>query len=241
MEAKDTLVKILKALVETGKPILRPTLIDILVGRSSSAVMESQLDEMETFGICDSQEDDFLHNVLDAAISAGYIRVRSAKRDSLEYTALGKTFIRKPVSFTLPDEEEVNEAAITAEKGVDEIVENALQSKKTVKEKASPKTKLQIKLIYAIDRKIALDDFAETESVALEDVLDDLELLQQQGRKMDINYFTDEVIGEEEMEELLEYFNENGDDINTMMSDYDGVYNELELRLARFVWKSKKK
>ena len=110
---------------------------------------------------------------------------------------------------------------------------------KTALTTASAHTKQQIKIIQAIDRKIALDDFAESECLAFDEVLDELENLVRQGRSMDITYFTDEVLGKECMDELLDFFKSVKSDYVSMAIDELGdVYSDEEIRLAYIVFLS---
>lgn len=240
MEAKDSLIKAIKGLVEVGKPIPRATYVDLLIGKQTPEITEEQWDDTEAFGSGESHDEDYWNTLIDKALEGGYIRIRSVKRNSLEYTASGRSFVRKPTSFQIPDEEEASEAAILPDDNIDEIVQTAMEAKKPEKSISSVKTKQQIKIIHAIDRKMALDDFAETEGIDFEEVLEDLEQLQHQGRKMDITYFTNEVFSNEEMSELLEFFSDNGDNINLALKEFDNLYKEEELRLARIVWLNKK-
>lgn len=242
MEAKESLIKAIKALVEIGKPILRSTYIDLLMGKQTPEISEEQLDDTEAFGSGESHEEEYWNTLIDKAIECGYIRIRSAKRGSIEYTSAARSFVRKPTSFLLPDEEEedTSDMNIIPDDSIDEIVQTAIEAKRPIKSASSIKTKQQIKIIHAIDRKMALDDFAETESIGFDEVLEDLEQLQHQGRKMDITYFTNEIIGADEMAELFDFFNQEGDDMKHAMDEYGDVYSEEELRLARLVWRNER-
>ena len=129
------------------------------------------------------------------------------------------------------------------EEGIDDIVKSALKSKKQAEQKtsSSARTRQQIKIIQAIDRKIALDDFAENEGIDLNVVLDELEELVQMRMHIDITYFTNEVLGENCVNELVEYFSENDNDsIEDALEEYGDVYNAEEIRLARIVYRSNK-
>lgn len=239
MEAKESLIKAIKALVEIGKPILRSTYIDLLMGKQTPEISEEQLDDTEAFGSGESHDEDYWNTLIDKAIESGYIRIRSVKRNSIEYTSAARSFMRKPTSFQLPEEEDdTPEMNIIPDANIDEIVQTAIETKKPTKSTSSVKTKQQIKIIHAIDRKMALDDFAETEGIGFDEVLDDLEQLQNQGRKMDITYFTNEIIGADEMSELFDFFNQEGDEMNHVVAEYGDVYSEEELRLARLVWRN---
>lgn len=99
----------------------------------------------------------------------------------------------------------------------------------------SARTKLQMKLIRAIDRKIALDDFAQSENIDLDELLDNLEDLLHHGKRMDISYFVNEVIGQDNVEEVRDSMEDDTFDMDTMRAEWGDVYNEEELRLLRYV------
>lgn len=97
---------------------------------------------------------------------------------------------------------------------------------------------MQIKIIQAIDRKIALDDFADIEGISIEDLLQELETLVGMKTHLDLTYFTDEVLGPESMEELFEFFSANGDEsIEKAQNEFGDLYSVEELRLARVVYR----
>ena len=99
----------------------------------------------------------------------------------------------------------------------------------------NPRTKRQIKLIQAIDRKIALDDFAQNENIDLDEVIDELEALRNNGKNLDITYFTDEVIGPDEVQEVRESLAELGGNLQKLRKEWEDVYNEQELRLLAYI------
>jgi ATP-dependent DNA helicase RecQ len=105
----------------------------------------------------------------------------------------------------------------------------------TVGRITSERSRRQIKLIHAIDRKIALDDFAESENIDLDEVLDDLEALLHHGKRMDITYFTDEVIGREDIEEVRDSMPNGKFNMDFLYKEWGDVYNEEELRLLQYI------
>ena len=239
MDSKDTLIKLLKALLELKDPIMRQPFLDFVTGRETSETEGNQWDEMETYGIADSHDVEYLSSLIDAAFSAGYIKRKPAKRDSFIITPAGKRFLKKPVPFELKDEEEIAGELTSRDEGLDDILGSVVTTPVSCENIASPKTKLQIKLIHAIDRKIALDDFAENENLSLDDVLDEVEKLIRQGKHLNITYFTDEVLGSSCMDELLTYFREaKTDALDAAIREYGDVYNPEEIRLARIVFHS---
>lgn len=240
MEAKDTLTKVLKALIEIKDPIKRQPLLDFLVGKEGKEAQDQKWDDMETYGIADSHDEEFLANLVDAAMEAGFIKPKPAKSEYLVVSAAGKKFAKKPTSFEMSDEDEMGGDPTGGDQSLDDILDPELIVHRS-ESNTSARTKLQIKLIKAIDRKIALDDFAEAESLGLDEVLDELENMIRQGKKLDITYFTDEVLGESCVDELIEFFeDEESDDLDNALNEYGDVYNPEEIRLARLVYRCRR-
>lgn len=239
MEAKDSLVKIVKALTEIGSPVTRQMLNDFLVGKATREMEEQHLDDLETFGIGDTHDDDYWAGIIDAAYEQGYLKSKPAKSETIAVSTTGKKFAKKPTSFEIGDEEDPS--AQLDDDGLDALVQMAQNDHMTSENVKSVRTKQQIKLIQAVDRKLALDDLAESESMAFDELLDELEGLVRQGRKMDITYFTDEVLGEDCMDELMDFFDSRKKDhVAAAVKELGDVYNEEEIRLAYIVWMQSK-
>ena len=235
MDAKESLVKVIKALSEIGQPVPRQLLTDYLIGKDSREIEEMKLDENETYGIGESHDEDYWTAVIDKAFEAGYLKLKTMKGNNLTATKEGKKFAKKPTSFIIEDEDE--DAAAENFNGLEDLEDLMVQvppcEAPEAELKASAKTKQQIKLIHAIDRKIALDDFAESESLSFDEVLEELEKLIRQGLRLDITYFTNEVLGEECVEELTDFFSSMKKfSMEKAFAEYGDVYNEEEIRLA---------
>ena len=148
-----------------------------------------------------------------------------------ELTLWGSSSVLILVSFFLFDR--VNFMTLVASLiGITSLIFNAKGN--PIGHLTSERSKRQIKLIRAIDRKIALDDFAENENVDLNDVLDELETMLQHGKRMDITYFTDEVLGKEDVEDVRMSMGPNPD-MNALRQEWGDVYNEEELRLLHYI------
>ncbi|MBR6031984.1 MAG: hypothetical protein IKP36_08515 [Bacteroidaceae bacterium] len=237
MEAKESIVKLIKALLEIERPAPRLLLIDYMMGRRSRQIEEYKLSDYETFGIGETHDEDFWSTIIDAAYEGGLLKQIATQNNELTPTPAGKKFAKKPSSFTIPDDESITETE-SDDPEIDSLLEQAQHDRSAAVQIASPHAKQQIKLITAIDRHIALDSFAESEGLGLDEVLDDLEMLAEQKRRLDITYFTDEVLGQECMDELLDYFqNAKSDDLNAAMEEYGDIYQEEEIRLARVVFR----
>ena len=237
MEAKEPIVKLIKALLEIDIPIQRQLLIDYMMGRRSRQIEEYGLSDKETYGIGETHDEDFWSMIIDSAYEGGMLKQMVTKNNALIPTSAGKKFAKKPSSFVIQDDESINETESDVPE-IDSILEQAQRDRAITGHSVSPLAKQQIKLITAIDRHIALDAFAESEGLGLDEILDDLEMLAEQKRHLDITYFTDEVLGAECMNELLDYFqNAKSDNMEEALKEYGDTYEEEELRLARIVFR----
>lgn len=218
-------------------PVQRQMLVDFMLGRRSRQIEEYGLTDKDTFGIGETYDDDFWSTIIDTAYENGFLKQMVTKKNALIPTAAGKKFAKKPKSVTLPDDESLGENDTDVSE-IDSLLEQAQRDRLVAGHSVSELAKQQIKLITAIDRHIALDAFAESEALGLDEVLEDLELLAEQKRRLDITYFTDEVLGEDCMNELLDYFeNAKSDDLEKAIEEYGDIYKEEELRLARIVYR----
>ena len=93
---------------------------------------------------------------------------------------------------------------------------------------------LKLFVIQSIDRKIQPIDIAESKGIEISELIKELETIVFSGTKLNINYMIDEIFDEEQQEELYEYFiDSESDDINLAIDEFDGDYEELDLKLYR--------
>ncbi|MDE6322471.1 MAG: HRDC domain-containing protein, partial [Muribaculaceae bacterium] len=96
------------------------------------------------------------------------------------------------------------------------------------------KSKLKISLIQAIDRKIALDELAESKGLEFNELLDEVEAIVYSGTKINIDYFIREIMDEDHHEDIFEYFRESESDaVNLAIEELGDDYTEEEIRLVR--------
>ncbi len=96
------------------------------------------------------------------------------------------------------------------------------------------KSKLKVAIISAIDRKVALDDLAISKGVEFDELLDDIESIVYSGTKLNIDYFLEEILDEENLYEIYDYFkNSDTDNIDIAIEELGGEYTEEEIRLVR--------
>ena len=96
------------------------------------------------------------------------------------------------------------------------------------------KSKLKISLIQGIDRKIALDELAESKGLGFHELLDELEAIVYAGTKINFDYYLKDIMDEEHEEDILDYFRESEeDDLQAAFDELCGDYSEEEIRLVR--------
>lgn len=94
---------------------------------------------------------------------------------------------------------------------------------------------LKLYIIQSIDRKLPLETIAKAKSMSMNDFIKELEAIVYSGTKLNISYSIDELLDEEQQEEIHDYFLEDAetDSINAALEEFDGEYEEEELRLYR--------
>lgn len=93
---------------------------------------------------------------------------------------------------------------------------------------------LKLYVIQNIDRKLPLDDIASAKGISMDDLIKEMEQIVYMGTKLNLDYWIDEILDEDQQEELQDYFLEAQDDkISHAMEEFDGDYEDDEIRLYR--------
>ncbi len=94
---------------------------------------------------------------------------------------------------------------------------------------------LKLYIITNVDKKLPLTDIADAKKMEMNDLIKEMEAIVNSGTKLNINYWIDEILDEDQQEEIHDYFLEDAetDDIEAAMEEFDGDYEEEELRLYR--------
>ncbi|MEM6718839.1 MAG: RecQ family ATP-dependent DNA helicase [Bacteroidota bacterium] len=93
---------------------------------------------------------------------------------------------------------------------------------------------LKLYIIQSVDRKLPLDDIASAKGLEMPDFIKEMEQIVYSGTKLNINYWIDDILDEDQQEEIHEYFIESETDkISEAMEEFDGDYDDEELRLYR--------
>ena len=94
---------------------------------------------------------------------------------------------------------------------------------------------LKLYIITNVDKKLPLTDIADAKKMEMNDLIKEMEAIVNSGTKININYAIDEILDEDQQEEIHDYFLEDAEteDIDAAMEEFDGEYEEEELRLYR--------
>ena len=96
------------------------------------------------------------------------------------------------------------------------------------------KSKLKVSIIQRIDRKVALDEIAMTNGLEFNELLDEIEAIVYSGTRINIDYFLNDVMDEDHIDDIYEYFKDSEtDDLEDAIEELGGDYTEEEIRLVR--------
>ena len=113
--------------------------------------------------------------------------------------------------------------------------ENEIERPEELRVRTVPNKSLKkVKIIQSIDRKIPLDDIATAEGLDFEELLENVEDIVYSGMKLNIDYFIEDVMDEDHIDDIYDYFAESEtDDLDTAQEELGNDYNEDEIRLIR--------
>ncbi|MDD6472757.1 MAG: DNA helicase RecQ [Bacteroidales bacterium] len=96
------------------------------------------------------------------------------------------------------------------------------------------KSKMKVSIIQAIDRKVALDDISVSKGIEFDELLDEIEAIVYSGTKLNIDYFIDDIMDEDHMLDIYDYFKESTtDNIEDALEELGDDFTEEEVRLVR--------
>ncbi len=101
------------------------------------------------------------------------------------------------------------------------------------------KSMLKVSIIQSIDRKVALDDIANVKGIEFDDLLSELEAIVYSGLKLNIDYFLEDVMDEDHIDDIYSYFSESEtDDLEAALNELGSDSTEDEIRLVRIKFMS---
>jgi len=176
------------------------------------------------------------------------LRKEIAKKNSLPPYAILQEFSLEDMTYKYPTsikefkningvgEGKVNKFGNYFIKLIKEYIEdNQIQKPdELVLRTSGKKSSKKLSLIQNIDKKIPLDEISDSRGIEFNELLSELESIVFSGTKLDIDYYLEEILDEDQQEELKEYFLESeSEDISDALKEFDGDYDEEELRLYR--------
>ena len=113
--------------------------------------------------------------------------------------------------------------------------ENDIERPEDLRIRTVPKkSMLKVKIIQSIDRKMPLDDIADAQNIDFEDLLTEIEAIVYSGTKLNIDYFLEDVMDDDHIDDIYEYFRESEtDDLEVAVDELGEDYTEDEVRLVR--------
>lgn len=114
-------------------------------------------------------------------------------------------------------------------------IDNDIERPEDIRIRTVPKkSKLKVSIIQAIDRKVDLDDIAMTNGIDFDELLCEIESIVYSGTRLNIDYFIEEVLDDEHINEIFDYFNESEtDNMAEALKELGTEYSEDEIRLVR--------
>jgi ATP-dependent DNA helicase RecQ len=100
---------------------------------------------------------------------------------------------------------------------------------------APTKSANKIYIIQSVDRRLSLEDIADARGMDLDELIDEIEVIVSSGTKLDLNYYIRQVIDDDVVEDIYEYFKSEAtsDSVEEAMKVLGPDYEEFEIRLVR--------
>lgn len=96
------------------------------------------------------------------------------------------------------------------------------------------KSQLKVDIIQSIDRKISLDEIARAKGIDFNELLNEIDSIVYSGTKLNIDYFINEVLDEDSVLDIYDYFKESEtDDLQQAVEEFEDDFTESEIRLVR--------
>lgn len=101
------------------------------------------------------------------------------------------------------------------------------------------KSKQKIAIIQAIDRRVPLDELAESRGLEFPELLDEIEAIMYSGSKINISYYINEIIDQDSLEDVFDFFRNNEkDDLEAAIEEFGDEFTDEEIRLMRIQFMS---
>ena len=95
----------------------------------------------------------------------------------------------------------------------------------------------KLKIVQCVDRKMPLDDIAKSLGIKFDELLDELEAIVYSGTKLDMNYYIEDRMDDDELDDIYSYFEEaETDSLQDAFREFDGDYTDENIRLVRIMY-----
>ena len=309
-EAKDDVVKLIKAVKETNEKFKSKEIVKTLRGEVNALISSHKVNEKPVFGIGSNKDKGYWMAIIRQVLVAGLLKKEIEQYGILHITDKGNAFLEHPKSFMMTKDHSYSEekigdivstgkVAVTDEKllkqlkdlrkaqahaldvppfvifqdpsledmamkypisieeltnihGVGEgkakkygkpfisfitdyVEENdIIRPDDLVVKSTGANSGLKLYIIQNVDRKLPLTDIASSKGLEMPELIQEMEQIVYSGTRLNLSYWINEVLDEDQQEEIHEYFLEaDTDDINVAMEEFDGDYEDDELRLYR--------
>ncbi|WP_251620655.1 DNA helicase RecQ [Odoribacter lunatus] len=121
------------------------------------------------------------------------------------------------------------------------VEDNEIERAQDMVVKTTPnKSKFKVYIIQNIDRQIDLEDIASAQGLTYEELIKEMEAIVFSGTKLNIDYYINKMLDDDQQKEIFDYFMEaQTDNIQEAYEEFDGDYSEEDLRLMRLKFHSK--
>ncbi|AJA67605.1 RecQ family ATP-dependent DNA helicase [Myroides odoratimimus] len=317
VEAKDSVVQLLKVIRDTKQSYKTKEIVFTLLGKINALLKVNKTDTLDFFGCGKDHDEKYWIALIRQVLVADLLRKDIEAYGVLKLTEAGLQFIDNPKSFMMTEDHEYSDAendldviASKASLVIDEALIGILKDlrKKVAKKYGVPpfvvfqdpsleemglkypvtleemsniigvsegkakkygkefvdviskyvedndiirpddlvvkstgaNSALKLYIIQNVDRKLSLSDIASAKGLDMDGLLKEMEQIVYSGTKLNISYWIDDVLDEDQQEEIYDYFMESEtDNIKAAMTEFDGDYDTEELRLMRIQFISK--
>ena len=93
----------------------------------------------------------------------------------------------------------------------------------------------KVYIIQSVDRKLPLDDIADSKGMEMDELLNEIEAIVYSGTKLNLDYYIEQNLDEDVVDDIYEYFREDAesDSLEAAMEELGDDYDEMEVRLVR--------
>ncbi|EAR14994.1 MULTISPECIES: DNA helicase RecQ [Robiginitalea] len=317
VEARDDVVKIIRAVKETNEKFKAKEIVKTLTGSSNALIAAHKTAGKEVFGSGADKDKHYWMALVRQILVAGLLKKEIEQYGILHVTPSGEEFLKNPTSFMMTRDHRYSEAQESPSGGtvrprsgtgddtllkllrdlrrkeaaklevppfvifqdpsledmalkypvsheelvnihgvgegkarkygkpflglISQYVEehNITRPEDLVVKSTGANSALKLYIIQNVDRKLPLDDIAAAKGLELPELVREMEQIVFSGTRLNLGYYIDDILDEDQQEEIHDYFLEaESDDIEEALKEFDGEYEDEELRLYRLKFMS---